>query len=201
MKTDYSSLDDAALWDSIVKGNQAIFAYVYNAHSRDLYTYGNKITLDTDLIEDVIQDIFVHLWESRERLVIQKSIKFYLLSSFRRELVKRLKTSQNRESLEDYHSNMSWQESFQEILVENQITLESSQKVTRALDTLSARQKEAIFLRYIQELSYDEISVLMGIQIPSLYNLIFKGIKTMKDFLSSSRFTAKTMALILLLVQ
>lgn len=198
---DHNSLDDTEVWDSMVKGNRETFAYIYTTYSPDLYNYGHRITPELDLVEDTIQDTFVHLWEARARLVIQKSIKFYLFSCFRRELVKRLKTSQKHESLEDYHSNMSWQESFQEILVENQITMESTQKITKAMETLSVRQKEAIFLRYIQELSYDEISVLMGIQVPSLYNLIFKGIKTMKDFLSSSHFTAKSVALILLLSQ
>lgn len=193
---DHNSLDDSEVWDSMVKGNRETFAYIYTTYSKDLYNYGLKITVETDLIEDVIQDTFVHLWEFRERLVIQKSIRFYLLSCFRRELFRRLKTNQKNESLEEYHANMSWEESFQEILVENQITLESNRKITMAMETLSVRQKEAIFLRYIQELSYDEISQLMGIQVPSLYNLIFKGIKTMKDFLSSSHFTAKSVALI-----
>jgi len=197
MKIDLNSLGDAELWDLITAGDRDSFAFIFKAYSKNLFNYGHKFTSETDLIEDVIQDTFVHLWESKERLVIQKSIKFYLISCFRRELVKRLKTNQKNEPLEDYHADMSWQESFQEILVENQITLESNQKITKAMETLSVRQKEAIFLRYIQELSYEEISLLMGIQVASLYNLIFKGIKTMKDFLSSSHFTAKAIALLL----
>lgn len=198
---DHNSLDDAEIWDSMAKGNRETFAYIYTTYSKDLYSYGLRITTETDLVEDIIQDTFVLLWDGRERLVIQKSIKFYLFSCFRRELVKRLKTNHKSESLEEYHSNMSWEESFQEILVENQITLESNQKITKAMETLSVRQKEAIFLRYIQELSYEEISQLMGIQVPSLYNLIFKGIKTMKDFLSSSHFTAKSIVLFLMMSQ
>ena len=143
--------------------------------------------------------MYVHVWEARKHLIIQKSIKFYLLSAFRRELLKRVKQSRKNQSLEDYPTDVSWQESFQEILIENQISLESSQKITSALDNLSMRQKEAIFLRYIQELSYDEISELMRIQVPSLYNLIFKGLKAMKDFLSSTNYTSKIILLIMLM--
>jgi RNA polymerase sigma factor (sigma-70 family) len=198
---DHNSLDDAEIWDSMAKGSRETYAYIYTTYSKDLYSYGLRITTETDLVEDIIQDTFVLLWDGRERLIIQKSIKFYLFSCFRRELVKRLKTNHRSESLEEYHLNMSWEESFQEILVENQITLESNQKISKAMETLSVRQKEAIFLRYIQELSYEEISQLMGIQVPSLYNLIFKGIKTMKDFLSSSHFTAKSIVLFLMMSQ
>lgn len=194
----FHTLEDNELWKLIAKGNQEAFAYVYTAYSRELYKYGHKFTLDVDLIEDVIQDVYIHIWELRNSLTIQKSIKFYLFSSFRRELIKKINSTHKSETLEDYHSNFSWQASFEEVLLENQITLESSDKITKALENLSARQKEAIFLRYIQGLSYEEISSLMNIQVPSLYNLIFKGIKSMKDFLSSSNFTAKAIGLILL---
>jgi RNA polymerase sigma factor (sigma-70 family) len=194
----YNALEDTELWKLIAKGSQEAFAYVYTTFSKDLYKYGHKFTQDTELIEDVIQDVYVQIWELRKNITIQKSIKFYLLSSFRRELIKRINVSHKSETLEDYHSNISWQASFEEILLENQITLESSKKITQALENLSARQKEAIFLRYIQELSYEEISALMEIQVPSLYNLIFKGIKVMKEFLSSSNFTAKAIVAFLL---
>src|SRR5690606_17849810 len=190
--------EDAELWKMVANGNREVFAEIYTRYSKELYKYGHKFTQDIDLIEDVIQDVYVHIWECRENLIIQKSIKFYLFSAFRRELIKRIKHSRRNQSLEDYPTDVSWQESFQEILVENQITLESSQKITSALDNLSLRQKEAIFLRYIQELSYDEISELMRIQVPSLYNLIFKGLKAMKDFLSSTDCTSKIILLVML---
>lgn len=192
----FDQLEDHVLWALISKGNSKAFAHIYNAFSSDLFKYGHKFTRDSELISDVIQDVYVHLWESRKTLSIQKSIKFYLLSSFRRKLVRKIKTDKNQEALEDFHYNVSWQESFEEVLLENQISLESSIKVTKALENLSVRQKEAIFLRYIQELSYEEISALMNIQVPSLYNLIFKGIKSMREFLSSSNFTARAIGFI-----
>ncbi|HLU89280.1 MAG TPA: sigma-70 family RNA polymerase sigma factor [Cyclobacteriaceae bacterium] len=192
----FDQLEDHVLWELISKGNSKAFAHIYNAFSSDLFKYGHKFTRDSELISDVIQDVYVHLWESRKTLSIQKSIKFYLLSSFRRKLVRKIKTDKNQEALEDFHYNVSWQESFEEVLLENQISLESSIKVTKALENLSVRQKEAIFLRYIQELSYEEISALMNIQVPSLYNLIFKGIKSMREFLSSSNFTARAIGFI-----
>src|SRR5690554_2694263 len=93
----FGKFDDPKLWKLIAKGNQEAFAQVYNVYAKDLFTYGHKFTLDADLIEDVIQDVFVHIWESRNSLTIQKSIKFYLFSSFRRELIKRINGSHKRD--------------------------------------------------------------------------------------------------------
>ncbi|WP_339926265.1 sigma-70 family RNA polymerase sigma factor [uncultured Cyclobacterium sp.] len=191
----YEQLSSYELWGLIQSADQEAYAYVFTSYSDSIFKYGQKFTTDCELIEDVIQDIFVHLWEIKSSLHIHSSIRFYLFSSFRRELLRRLKENQKHEMLEDYHSSVAWQNSFQEILIENQITHMSSRKITSALDNLSNRQKEAIYLKYLQNLSYDEISELMGIKVPSLYNLVLKGLKSMKQFLTSSDFTAKAVVL------
>jgi RNA polymerase sigma factor (sigma-70 family) len=179
-------LGEVELWNLVVGGNEEAFAHIYSSYSWELYKYGHKFTQDADLIEDVIQDVFVTIWELRKGILIQRSIKYYLFSSFRREMIKRVNISYKSETLEEYHSKIAWEASFQEILEENQITVESRNRGAQALEHLPARQKEAIYLRYIQELSYEEISDMMGVQITSLYNLIFKGIKALKTSLSTS---------------
>lgn len=175
--------------------NQKAFDYMYITHSKDLYKYGFRFTQDSDLIKDVIQDLYVHIWESKNVLIIQKSIKFYLFSAFRREVIKRVNAANKFETIEEYHSKISWEASFQEILEENQIILESSDRLCRAIDGLPLRQKEAIYLRYLQELTYDEIAELMGVQIPSVYNLIFKGIRSLKGILALRDFSPKLLLL------
>lgn len=183
---DFRPLQEVDTWKLIVEGNDEAFAYIYNAYSSDMFKYGHKFTQDADLIEDVIQDVYVTVWEKRECISIQHSIKYYLFSCFRRDLIKKINLAYQSESLEEFHAHMDWEASFMEILEENQITLKSQSTVSKALECLPARQKEAIYLKYLQELSYEEISELMGIQIPSLYNLIFKGIKSLKAYLSPS---------------
>lgn len=191
---EFQSLKDSELWQLVVDSDQTAFDYIYISYSKDLYKYGFRFTQDPELIKDVIQDVYVHIWESRQALFIQKSVKFYLFSAFRREVIKRVNKAVRFQTIEDYHSKISWEASFQEILDENQISLESAQKLGRAMDRLPLRQKEAIYLRYLQELTYDEISELMGVQIPSVYNLIFKGLKFLKSTFIPNGFTAKMLA-------
>ncbi|WP_154859530.1 RNA polymerase sigma factor [Cyclobacterium xiamenense] len=198
---DFHTLKDAELWQLVASGNQKAFDHVYFSTAKDLYKYGFRFTLDRELIKDVIQDVYIHIWEVRSVLSIQKSIKFYLFSAFRREVIKRVNAACKFETIDDYHSKISWELSFQEILEENQISLDSAHKLTRAIETLPLRQKEAIYLRYLQELTYDEISELMGVQIPSIYNLIFKGIKTLRAALSPGDFSTKVLILFLYFLQ
>ncbi|WP_114750372.1 RNA polymerase sigma factor [Pleomorphovibrio marinus] len=179
------SLDEARLWKLIVKGNDDAFAFVYRKYSWDLYKYGHKFTIDSNLIEDVIQDTFVKIFEQRQHLQIRRSIKFYLFSTFRHEIIKRVNHAYQVDSLSDFHDKIAWEESFERMLEDQQILTESKTKLTKALEALPPRQKEAIFLRYIEALTNEEIAELMGIKIPYLYNLISSGLKTLKSTLST----------------
>lgn len=174
---------DAEVWGNIARGDRESFAKIYNAYSKDLYKYGFGFTQDENLIRDVIHDVFVHIWNVRKTITIQKSIKFYLFSSFRREIIKMVNEQYKRESLEDYHAKFLWEESFEELLHKNQIKSESVAKLNEALESLPIRQKEAIYLRVLEGLDYEDISEMMGVQVPSIYNLIFKGVKTLRNSL------------------
>jgi RNA polymerase sigma factor (sigma-70 family) len=189
---DYTSISDLQLWQLVQKGDQEAFSFIYNAYSSDLFKYGLKLGVEKAIIEDVIHDLFVKFWSCRDGICINSSIKYYLFSSFRRQLVRELKFEELRESSpEDHHMEEIWEQSFQEILIENQISLESHTKLKCALEALSNRQKEAIYLKFIEELSYEEIAEIMGIQVPSLYNLIFKSLKFLKNHLLQNNFYLK----------
>ncbi|UCS95473.1 sigma-70 family RNA polymerase sigma factor [Echinicola marina] len=189
---------DAELWGNIVRGDRESFARVYKAYSNDLYRYGFGFTKDGNLIQDVLHDVFVHVWSIRNNISIQKSIKFYLFTTFRRELIKVVNEQYRRDSLEDYHAQFLWESSFEELLHKHQIVSESNVKINEALESLPLRQKEAIYLRVIEELGYEEISELMGVQVPSIYNLIFKGIRTLKSSLDLRKIAISILCLFIL---
>jgi len=191
-------LPDPTLWKLVQDGDKEVFTYLYRKHATELYRYGIKISNDSILVEDVIQEVFCRLWEMRKDITINSSIKFYLFSTFRREIIKQVSKNSQMENLNGDLPNQQVELSLHEILVQNQISLESNQKMERALDALSKRQREAIYLKYLEGLSYDEISKLMGIQVPSLYNLIFKALKFLKNHLLQNKFLRNTSVLFIM---
>ncbi len=194
---EYASISDLQLWQLVQKGDQRAFSFIYNSYATDLFKYGLKLVAEKAIVEDVIHDLFVKFWSCRDGICINSSIKYYLFSSFRRQMIRELKFEELRgDGIHEDQLEEIWEQSFQEILIENQITLESHAKLKCALEALSNRQKEAIYLRFVEELSYDEISEIMGIQVPSLYNLIFKSLKFLKNHLLQNNFYLKSLLLI-----
>lgn len=180
---DFSKQSDADIWKLISRGNNSAFVYVYETYSDVLFRYGLRITLDKTLIEDSIHDIFLRIWTRRSLLTITHSIKFYLIRAFRRDLIKKVNEIRKKRFTELSEVDRHWEVSFQELLLENQIILESNENVKAAINNLSDRQREAVFLRYIEGLEYQQIAELMQMKVISLYNLLQKALKNLSQFL------------------
>src|SRR5690606_16061393 len=75
-------------WCAFKKGDKKAFSTIYKAHIHDLLNYGYKVTSDRKLIEDSIQDLFLELWQNRERLSETTSIRFYLFKALRYKIVR-----------------------------------------------------------------------------------------------------------------
>lgn len=185
---DYRALSDAQVWKLISSGDKTAFGFVFKSLAKDLFKYGSKFTLDKSLIEDVIQDCFIELWNKRQKTKIEKSIKFYLVTAFRRELIRRISAERKFDSLEDCSDNYLVQLSQIEVNLQNQEILQMDNELHQAVGQLTSKQKEAIYLKYFVELSYEEIATTLGMQVPSLYNLIMKAMRSLKTSINKEKF-------------
>ncbi|MBI1301529.1 MAG: sigma-70 family RNA polymerase sigma factor [Alphaproteobacteria bacterium] len=180
---DFKQQTDAAIWKSISSGNNAAFVHVYEMYSDVLFRYGLRITSDKTLIEDSIHDVFLKIWTRRSFITVSCSLKYYLISSFRRDLIHKVKAIRRQKRTDFVEVDAYWEDSFQEMLLENQIILESNKNVRAAINHLSDRQREAIFLRYIEGLDFPQIADLMQVKVFSLYNLVQKALKNLSQLL------------------
>ncbi|HSI76470.1 MAG TPA: sigma-70 family RNA polymerase sigma factor [Lunatimonas sp.] len=190
---DFTKQTDADIWKLISKGNNPAFVYVYETYSDVLFRYGLRITTDRSLIEDSIHDVFLRIWTKRSLITISCSLKFYLIRAFRRDLIKKVQEIRKKKFTEISEMDRHWEVSFQELILENQIILESNENVKAAINNLSDRQREAVFLRYIEGMEYQQIAELMQIKVISLYNLIQKALKNLSQFLINKQTYIKSL--------
>jgi RNA polymerase sigma factor (sigma-70 family) len=75
--------------------------------------------------------------------------------------------------------------SHEDFLIGEQNTLEWKNKLVQALNSLSPRQREAIYLRFFDNLTYEQIAQVMSLTVPTLYDLLSKAVKKLKAFFNS----------------
>lgn len=147
---------------------------IYDKYYQDLYFYLLKFYSQEDLVQNAIHDMFIDLWNSRKSIGEIKSLKAYLLVSSRRKLFKLIKDSQLNSaqsfSYEDELTDIPFEYAHEDFLIEKEIDEDRRIKILKAINQLPSRQKEAVYLRYYEKLSVEEISLVQGINYQSVLN-------------------------------
>lgn len=177
------SFSDKDLWFTFRKGNKNAISAIYSKYFPELYRYGLKFTSNTYFIEDSIQDLFVELMKNHKTIGDTDNILFYLLKSFRRQLFRRLEKEKRydltNEITEDHTFSVIW--SVEQAFIQNEEKEFQTTMLTKVMHDLTARQKEAVYLRFTKELDYREIAEIMNISIEACRNLITKAVAKLRE--------------------
>ena len=179
---------DFQLWQEFQAGSDIAYATIYRNNVSLLYSYGLKLIRDKELIKDCIQELFVEIWNSKHKLGRVKSIKSYLFKSIRRKLiaesVKRRKKSMPLDLKPNFLKVLATP-SIEFDMIERQCFDQQCQKLKKALEKLTDRQKEIIHLKYYTQLSYDEIAEIMSLSTKGTYKLMGRSISFLRKNMGS----------------
>ncbi|AHF17767.1 RNA polymerase sigma factor [Niabella soli] len=179
--------DDYHLWQSLKEGKQEALANIYFNHFKSLYEYGVRITANEELVKDTIQDLFIKIWTNRSNFENITKIKPYLLVSLRSALYNKIQQSSKRpvrslEMKDEFEMVFSAESKY----IARESHLLQTQKLLAALNQLTPKQKELIYLRYFEELDYEEIARIMNSSLKAVYKLKARGLDTLKQLLHVS---------------
>ena len=181
-------LTDTELWNAFRQGDEGAFSALYCKFSPTLYSYGYHLCRNRDQTEDCMQDLFVHLYQHRSHLGETDSIKFYLYRSLRRRIAEKARASsrwvwdEERTAQPEFELDMPAEAG----LIDEQTTHEHKRKLDYLINRLPKRQKEALHLMYFEELSYPEIAQVMGLEIKSVYNLIYNAFVSLRGYIQDA---------------
>jgi RNA polymerase sigma factor (sigma-70 family) len=181
MTGNQADLSDAQLWQLFKKGNQKAVAVLMDRYYSQLYYYGLRLCHQEELAEDCVQELFVNLWIKRETLSDVVLVKPYLLKSVRRKLLRVAASEQQVHpfsATENYGFTVVL--SPEEMTIQHQHSEKISEDLSSALNQLPPRQKEAIYLRFYENLSYEETAQVMMVTVPYLYELIHKATRNLR---------------------
>lgn len=170
------------LWQSFREGDSYAFEKLLKNYYPLLLNYGNRLSKDREFVKDCLHDLFVELWNRKENLTTVENLKPYLFLSFRRKLLretKRIKWFREAcEVTEDY--TLEVQFTIETYLISKEVQHESLKRLKNNIEKLTKRQREVIYLRFYQELDYDEIAGIMEINYHSVVNLIYESLRMLR---------------------
>ena len=188
LRKDNSS--DITLWNQLRSGDEEAFSSLFERYYSMLVNYGKTLMTGEDRVKDCVQDVFVDIWTYRYKLNEAMVVKAYLLSSVR----KRIARLHNREHIFSNIKNTDSLEflfdfSIEDRLIADETTAKKVEQLNKSINKLSDRQKEAIYLRYHQGLTVDQVADVLNLNYQSTKNLLHRAILQLRrDFPISALF-------------
>ncbi|NML66245.1 sigma-70 family RNA polymerase sigma factor [Hymenobacter sp. RP-2-7] len=177
----------AQLWDAFRRGDAEALATLFDANYDALYSYGRKLTSDEELVKDCIQNLFQQLWRRRASIGAAPVVKTYLFKALRRHLGDETKRwSRHRHLLPAYSDSFEVTYSHEEFLISQQADAEQQHRLLAALNQLSKRQREALYLRFFDGFPYERIAEVMSLNTQSVRNLIFRALQVLRQVMLAS---------------
>ncbi|MAF90306.1 MAG: RNA polymerase sigma factor [Bdellovibrionota bacterium] len=166
----YLQLKDEDLMKLYIDGDAMAFEYLYNRHKDRVYTYLNRRLLDSQVVDDVFQSVFVKFHKSRDRYSEEYPLLAWLYTIARSETLDHLKKRklETSEFIDENFMAASSSEDFH-----SEINLEEEK-------SLSDNEKIAIQLRYLSDKDFDEIAKKLNTSKLNSRKLVSRGLKKLK---------------------
>jgi RNA polymerase sigma-70 factor (family 1) len=175
---DYRSHTDVELTNLLKSGDQAAFTGIYERYKGLLYIYACKIVKDDDIAEDLVQEIFIYLWDKRQTINFNSSISSYLYSAVRYKFF----------DLVDHQKvRADYVQAFQEFLDQGEyvtdnyiLEKELSALIEKEIANLPAKMREVFLLSRKENLSNQEIAERLDISEKTVKNQLSASLKLLR---------------------
>ncbi len=175
---------DASLLILIRNGDISAFEKIFNIYYPVLCIYAKKIVGDLDEARDIVQDVFVKVYNDRDNLAIDTSIKSYLYKAVHNASLNRIKQIKIHRHHHEYIKN---QAPFSEDH-DTMIKAELEEKIWQIIQSLPDKCRKIFEMNRFEGKKNKEIAETLGISIRTVETQISKALKILREHLLSSLF-------------
>jgi len=174
---DRSPRDDEALLTALGKGDRSAFTAIYETYHQNLYLYAFKLVQDADEAADVVQEVFVYLWEKRSGLQIEGALLPYLYQCVRHRFLNLTDHRKVRDKFVDYlrHRNAEAIDTTTRDLEEKEL-IDYLNTVTKRFSTHMAE----VFWLKRQGFRNEEIAKKLNLSVKTVKNLSSTALKQLR---------------------
>lgn len=178
----FNTFDDNTLWNNLKEGDEKSFSMLFERYYGDLVRYGNSLSPFEEKVQDCVQDVFTDIWVYRASLQGSVVVKAYLLSSVRKRIARLFERDhifRKTRSTDSIAFLLEFSVEH-ELIDDDYATKEKVIHLNKLLNELPSRQKEALYLRYHQGLTVEQIAEMLDVNYQSASNLLHRGLLSLR---------------------
>lgn len=173
--------NEKELLSELRRGNQQSLRLIYNSSWKPLFISAYNMLKDREACEDVVQEVFLHLWQNRKTLLIHTSLKSYLFTAVRFQVLRRIRRDQKKlEIIADLAPSAPYRSPLEDL--EGKDTL---LRLKTAVNSLPEKCKLIYQLSREQFYTHKEIAAKLHISEKTVENQLTIALKRIKKVLAS----------------
>lgn len=161
------------------------FDTVYERYSHKLFSFVFRILKNKSEAEDIVQEVFVKIWEARETLGDHKLLNSYIFTIAYNSSIDLIRKRINNDKYLEHLKNSSVTQ-FTPSSVSQVEYNELNRRVEQLIANLPERQKQVYLLHREQGLTYPEIAQKLGISKNTVENHMAKALKYLRQNIDDS---------------
>ena len=168
---------DKELYKEYLKGNKQAFEKLVIRHKDHMIYFISRYTKNTDIAEDISQDVFVYLLLHKEQYDFKYSFKTYLYMIAKCRALNYLKSEKKVLPITDYNNLYIENNDLEEIVYKNQ----KSNYIRKVINKLKPDYQAVICLASIEGFKYKEIAKIMGKNVGQVKVMLNRAKKKLKE--------------------
>jgi RNA polymerase sigma-70 factor (ECF subfamily) len=176
MNKELRDTTELELFEKIRAGSEEAFEILFRNYYTVLYKFTIRIVTDKQEAENIVQDLFVRFWIKRAEIYISSSIKSYLFTAARNSALNYIKRERRLTLLED-HSDIPGK-----VMHSPDSELDKDETVAavrKAISKLPEKCRQIYLMKKYDDLSYNEISEILGISVNTIKTQMKRAIKSL----------------------
>jgi RNA polymerase sigma-70 factor (ECF subfamily) len=171
---------DHMLLAGLAQGDRQVFRQLFDTYHSRLYSLSFQMLRDSDKAKDVVQEVFIKVWNNREKISVTHSLEAYLKRSV-------INTTLNVIENEKRHSFLSLFNPSSVALVDrqNQTLIDNADELRQTIDkailSLPARTRAVFVLVRIEQMSYDQVSESLQISNKAVEKEMMKALRLLRE--------------------
>jgi RNA polymerase sigma-70 factor (family 1) len=179
----FVSYSDEELMQEIKADNMFAFDVLYKKYSKKLYKFGYSILKSKEETENLIQDVYLNLWENRHKVEKDSSVKSYVFTITYNSAISVIRKKAKESQFVEYLKSLQ-QINIEPVNVELEYN-ELTKKLDEIVKALPQRQKEVYLMHKVDGLKYSEIAERLHISVNTIENHMSRALKTIRKKLGN----------------
>jgi len=170
--------EEQLIFCRMVEGDREAFRFFFEKYYTDLCNLINVYIHNEVMAEEIAQFIFIYLWEKKENIKIESSLKGYLLKASKNKSLNYLRNEKTK--LNVHGKLLHDKETTYEMPANAMDTRQLREIIYKSVNNLPNRRREIFRLAKEKELSYKEIATELGISVKTVENQMGLALKKLR---------------------